>query len=397
MSDQSTKKQRERSAAGKSVKTIPPQIGLVLSGGGSRGAYQAGVLKATAEISEKTGINWPFQIITGLSAGALNAIHLASASRSFKDSTLSLSEIWRNITAEQVFRTDPASLTGIGARWITGLASGGLARSRKPDALLDTEPLRDLIEKRLKPEALEANIASGRLKAVCISATEYASSRGVSFVQAADSVPLWHKKRTRAQPTRIQTDHIMASAAIPLLFPAVKIDSHHYGDGCLRNLTPLLPAVEMGADRLFVVGVRQDIEPDEPPHPGWEGASAGRVLSVLINAVLMDGLEADIDYLTRVNKVVAAAKKSLSPSGHRTIPFLVIQPSRDLAEIALEHAESMPILVRYLTRGLGPLNQTAEFISYLLFDPGYCQALHDLGYNDAMARADEIQKFLRAD
>lgn len=372
-----------------------PVVGLVLSGGGSRGAYQTGVIKATAEIAARMGQDWPFQIITGLSAGALNAVHLASTSKSLQDSASGLAEIWGQMTAEQVFRTDPASLTGIGARWVTGLASGGLARTKKPDALLDTEPLRGLVESRLRPDAIEENIVDGRLRAICISATEYASSRGVSFVQAAEDVPLWHKKRTRGERTIIQVDHIMASAAIPLLFPAIKIDSHYYGDGCLRNLTPLLPAVEMGAERLFVVGVRQDIPGDIAIQPSWDGASAGRVLSVLINAVLMDGLEADIDYLTRVNKVVSAMRGKSDTVVHRHIPFLLIQPSRDLAEVALEHADSMPVLVRYLTRGLGPLNQTAEFISYLLFDPGYCQALLNLGYNDAMARALEIEEFLR--
>ena len=369
--------------------------GLVLSGGGSRGAYQAGVLKAAGEIADGAGIEWPFKIITGLSAGALNCAHLASSKVDLTTASSELASVWADLTADRVFRTDAASISVIGGRWLSGLISGGVTRSKRPDSLVDTKPLYDLISSRLDPNIIDQNIASGRLYAACVSATEYATSRGVSFIHGHPDIELWRKARSMALAQRFRVEHIMASAAIPMLFPAVKIGQRHYGDGCLRNLTPLLPAIEMGATRLFVVGVRREMQIDEAPRPGSEGASAGRVLSVILNAVMMDGLESDLEYLGRINRIVSEV--DANESRYRQIPFLMIRPSKDIAAIAIEHASAMPPLVRYLTRGLGPISQTAEFISYLLFQPDFCRALINLGYSDAMAEAPEIEAFLKAE
>jgi len=366
---------------------------LVLSGGGSRGAYQAGALKAIGEIAAGAGHEWPFKIVTGLSAGALNCAHLVSSKQSIEITSSELTDIWANITADRVFRTDPASISSIGARWLAGVASGGVARTKKPASLVDTTPLRDLIASRLNANAIDHNITSGRLRAACVSATEYATSRGVSFIHGHRDVPLWRKTRTVSIAQRFRTEHIMASSAIPLLFPAIKIGHRHYGDGCLRNLTPLLPAVELGATRVMVIGVRREAQVDELPRTGSEGASAGRVLSVILNAVLMDGLEADVETLNKINGFVTEIPAATSR--YRKIPFLMIRPSKDIAAIAMDFAAEMPPLVRYFTRGLGPLSQSAEFISYLLFQPEFCRALIDLGYSDAMAQASRIEAFLR--
>lgn len=371
------------------------RIGLVLSGGGSRGAYQAGVLKAAGEIAAGAGIEWPFQIITGLSAGALNCAHLSASVDDLEVASSGLSDVWAELTADRVFRTDAASFTSIGARWLAGVASGGFARSKKPDALVDTTPLRDLIASRLDPGIIDDNINKGRLYAACVSATEYATSRGVSFVHGHPEIHMWRKVRSIALAQRFRAEHIMASSAIPLLFPAIKIGQRHYGDGCLRNLTPLLPAIELGASRIFVISVRRETQLDEAPRPGCEGASAGRVLSVILNAVLMDGLESDLDYLTRINRIVNEVDSE--ESRYRQIPFLMIRPSKDIALIAMEHAKAMPPLVRFLTRGLGPLSQSAELISYLLFHPDFCRALINLGYSDGMAQAPQIEAFLKSE
>jgi NTE family protein len=377
------------------LKIQRPLTGLVLSGGGSRGAYQAGVLKAVGEIAAGAGLEWPFEICTGLSAGAINCTHLVSSKDSLQEAAMDLAAIWSDLTSDQVFRTDPASLSSIAARWLAGVATGGATRGKKPQSLVDTEPLRDLIASRLDASAIDSNIARGRLHAACISATEYATSRGVSFIQGHPSIPLWRKARTISMAQRLRVEHVMASSAIPLLFPAIKIGHRHYGDGCLRNLTPLLPAIEMGAARLFIIGVRREMDIDDVPRPGSEGATAGRVLSVILNAVLMDGLEADLDYLARINRLI----EDLSQSGtkYRKVPFLMIRPSKDIATIAIECAEVMPPLVRYLTRGLGPIAQTAELISYLLFHPQFCRELINLGYSDAMAISPAIEGFLRGE
>lgn len=370
-----------------------------MSGGGSRGAYQAGVLKAAGEIADGAGIEWPFKIITGLSAGALNCAHLASSENDLAVTSTDLASVWADLTADQVFRTDAASLSSIGGRWLAGLLSGGAARTKKPDALLDTQPLRDLIAARLDQSAIDNNISRERLYAACVSATEYATSRGVSFIHGNPEIKEWRKVRNFALSQRFRVEHIMASSAIPMLFPAIKIGQRHYGDGCLRNLTPLLPAIEMGATRLFVIGVRREMQIDDVPRPGSEGASAGRVLSVILNAVMMDGLESDLESLTRINRLVRDLSPELNEDElrYRNIPFLMIRPSKDIAAIAIEHAAAMPTLVRYLTRGLGPISQTAEFISYLLFQPDFCRALINLGYSDGMAQAQEITAFLKAE
>lgn len=370
-----------------------------MSGGGSRGAYQAGVLKAAGEIADGAGIEWPFKIITGLSAGALNCAHLASSENDLAVTSTDLASVWADLTADQVFRTDAASLSSIGGRWLAGLLSGGAARTKKPDALLDTQPLRDLIAARLDQSAIDNNISRERLYAACVSATEYATSRGVSFIHGNPEIKEWRKVRNFALGQRFRVEHIMASSAIPMLFPAIKIGQRHYGDGCLRNLTPLLPAIEMGATRLFVIGVRREMQIDDVPRPGSEGASAGRVLSVILNAVMMDGLESDLESLTRINRLVRDLSPELNEDElrYRNIPFLMIRPSKDIAAIAIEHAAAMPTLVRYLTRGLGPISQTAEFISYLLFQPDFCRALINLGYSDGMAQAQEITAFLKAE
>lgn len=374
-----------------------------MSGGGSRGAYQAGVLKAVGEIAEGAGIEWPFKIITGLSAGALNCAHLASSEDDLAVTSTDLASVWADLTADQVFRTDAASISSIGGRWLAGLLSGGAARTKKPDALLDTKPLRDLIAARLDQSIIDTNISNGRLYAACVSATEYATSRGVSFIHGNPEIQEWRKVRNFALAQRFRVEHIMASSAIPMLFPAIKIGQRHYGDGCLRNLTPLLPAIEMGATRLFVISVRRELQIDDVPRPGSEGASAGRVLSVILNAVMMDGLESDLESLTRINRLVRGLNRggdletNANKSRYRNIPFLMIRPSKDIAAIAIEHAAAMPTLVRYLTRGLGPISQTAEFISYLLFQPDFCRALINLGYSDGMAQAQEIATFLQAE
>ena len=370
-----------------------------MSGGGSRGAYQAGVLKAAGEIADGAGIEWPFKIITGLSAGALNCAHLASSEDDLAVTSTDLASVWADLTADQVFRTDAASISSIGGRWLAGLLSGGAARTKKPDALLDTQPLRDLIAARLNQSIIDTNISNGRLYAACVSATEYATSRGVSFIHGNPEIQEWRKVRNFALAQRFRIEHIMASSAIPMLFPAIKIGQRHYGDGCLRNLTPLLPAIEMGATRLFVISVRRELQIDDVPRPGSEGASAGRVLSVILNAVMMDGLESDLESLTRINRLVRDLSPELNEDElrYRNIPFLMIRPSKDIAAIAIEHAAAMPTLVRYLTRGLGPISQTAEFISYLLFQPDFCRALINLGYSDGMAQAQEITTFLQAE
>lgn len=369
-------------------------VGLVLSGGGARGAYQAGVLKALGQICRVRNIKWPFQIMTGLSAGAINCAYLACSPEDFYRTTDTLSKIWSEIRADDVFRTDPASLSHIGVRWVSAVMTGGFALSDKPQSLVDTTPLRKLISRFLSADAIQKNIEQKKFEAVCVSATEYASSRCVSFVQSNGGKSLWEKPARYAVAANLKPDHVMASSAIPVLFPAIKIDSKFYGDGCLRNLTPLSPALRLGAYKLFVIGVRKDLHTDSPTPVSRNGASAGRILSVLLNAVLMDGLESDLENLQTINHLLGHFNSTTDTL--RTVPIFIMRPSTDIAELALGFTDAISPLVRYLTHGLGPMQQTAEMISYLLFEPEFCRSLIELGHADTMAQAEDIGAFLES-
>ena len=272
------------------------------------------------------------------------------------------------------------------------MITGGLTLTSKPQSLVDTTPLRKLISRYLKSDIITQNIKAGKFRAVSVSATEYASSLGVSFIQCQPGQTIWKTARNYAVPGTLSPDHVLASSAIPVLFPAVKIDQKFYGDGCLRNLNPLSPAIRLGAEKLFVIGVRHTPNANEPVRTGKEGASAGRILSALLNAVLMDGLESDLDHLQIINELVLnTATKDRRP---RFVPAYVITPSQNIANLAFEFSDSISPLIRFLTMGLGPLEQTAEMISYLLFEPQFCTALIQLGHQDAMSKAEDITQFL---
>lgn len=367
------------------------KIGLVLSGGGARGAYQAGVLKAIGEMCRIQNQPWPFQIMTGLSAGAINCTYLASHSEDFYTASKDLSEIWAELRSDDIFRTDAASLSTIGARWISTVMTGGWAGSEKPQSLVDTSPLHQIITRYLKPDVVDQHITNKKFESLCISATEYSSSRCVSFVQTQNLSTLWNKSRGFAIHEKINPDHVLASSAIPLLFPAVRIGSRFYGDGCLRNITPLSPSIKLGSDKLLVIGVRHSSNGMEGPHGMSEGATAGRILSVLLNAVLMDGLESDLEFLKTINHLTPG--NSSTTCDFRKIPVLVLRPSSDIAQIAIAYTNTISPFIRYLTRGLGPLRETAEMISYLLFERNFCRALLELGHSDALERATEIVDF----
>ncbi len=365
-------------------------IGLVLSGGGARGAYQAGVLKAVGEICQIRNISWPFTVMTGLSAGAINITYLASSRTDLYKTTNLLAEIWSAICSSDVFRTDPASLSAIGSRWIASMMSGGWTLSSKPQSLVDTSPLRKLITRYLDTSGITENIKKGKFRAVSVSATDYATSRGVSFVQSGHDQTSWNKPRNYSVASSLGPDHVLASSAIPVLFPAVKIHGKFYGDGCLRNLNPLSPAIRLGAQKLFIIGVRQ--APSEHDGLAKDGATAGRILSVLLNAVLMDGLESDVDHLQTINQIVGSSDQKQGQP--RFIPTFVMTPSKNIADLAVTFSDSISPFIHFLTRGLGPFEQTAEMISYLLFEPLFCSALIQLGHQDAMIRAREIADFL---
>lgn len=368
---------------------------LVLSGGGARGAYQAGVLNATSEIAAKLGIKRPFEIYTGASAGAINASFLASQSENFVQATENLANLWGTIEAEQVFRSDALSLGKIGFKWMRDLPLGGLTGFSPGPALLDTTPLRELLQNQIDFSKINTNLLNGAFKALAITAVDYHSSMAATFTQSEDPVKMWIRSRRFSERCVINTDHIMASSAIPLLFPPIEVEGRHYGDGCLRNNAPLSPAIHLGASKILVVGVRRQTDIEAPrkkesPHP-----TLARVINTLLNAVLLDGIELDVDRLKKINQFMNKIPGELHEQvNFRTVDYVWIHPSIDIGQLAYDHSHKLPRFIRYLLRGLGPSEDSKEVISYLLFDPVFCQKLMEAGYEDGMKKKEEIQKLL---
>lgn len=371
--------------------------GLVLSGGGARGAYQAGVLKGVSEIASSKNIPNPFTLISGVSAGAINAAYLASRKNSFAEASHSLCELWSALTSDQIFRTDPGSLGKIGLQWIGKLSLGGLVGQTEGQSLLDTSPLKNFLQKNISFEQVEENIKSKMVKALAVTSIDYRNSHTVTFLQGGLDISPWEKPRKRAEKTIIRLEHILASSSIPLLFPPQKIDHRFFGDGCVRNQSPSAPCIYMGAKKLFIIGVRTDGSTQESqrslndPNP----PSIARVINTLLNSILLDSIETDVERIDRVNELVnAIPNDNLSKVRLRKVPFLFISPSEDIGELALQNAKAMPRIIRYLIRGLGPIEDASELLSYLMFEKTFCQKLINLGYQDSLARKKEISDFL---
>lgn len=370
--------------------------GLVLSGGGARGAYQAGVLKGVGEICRELKIKNPFELISGVSAGAINAVKIAARPGDFNQAAQDLCDLWKDLSSEDIFRTDPGSLGKIGLQWVGKLSFGGLVGVQEGQSLLDTSPLRALLDTHVDFSQIETNIREGRLEALAVSAIDYRNSHTVSFIQGKAHLSPWEKSRKRAEKTIIRLEHIMASSSIPLLFPPQKVDHRFFGDGCVRNQSPSAPAIYMGAKKLLIIGVRtQGMTQDlARAQNDTQAPSVARVINTLLSSILLDTIEGDVERIDRVNQLVhELPEESAQKLKLREIPYLFISPSRDIGEVALELAGQMPRIVRYLIKGLGPIHDAAELISYLLFEKEFCQSLIDMGYQDALAQKSTLTDF----
>lgn len=367
--------------------------GIVFSGGGARGAYQAGVARGLFEVMSDAKDLSAFRILTGVSAGAINSSFLAAHASDLDLATRKLCDMWRKVEAEQVFRTDYGGLFKNAASLARGVTLGGLSQSLRPKtaSLLNTAPLRELLERAIDFTQINKNVESGTIDALTISATDYATSLGVTFVDGRSEIPMWSRATRVSRRAEITVDHVMASSAIPLFFPPVRVGNRYFGDGCLRNTAPLSPAIHAGANHLFVVGVRRWRTPSLDGEPKVF-PSLGRVLSILINAILMDAVEADIERLKIINQNLSAQN---SNQGFQKISLLYLQPSEDIAEIARQQKHELPRMIRFLIGGLGSTSESAEMISYLLFEPEFCSTLVDLGIRDCHSRKEEILSFLR--
>ncbi|MBO9668522.1 MAG: patatin-like phospholipase family protein [Bdellovibrio sp.] len=369
------------------------KMGLVLSGGGARGAYQVGVLSALYEISLSSGVPLKFDFLSGVSAGAINASSLASNCDDMKIATQSLAKLWSEISFEQVFSTDSLTMGKIGLQWLKELSMGGFAGTTPGRGLLDTTPLRGLIHSNMDYEKVRANIEAGYLDALCITSIDYAKSATTSFVQSKGTLPSWDKGRKRSEHTEISTEHILASSAIPLLFPPVKVADRYFGDGAVRNHAPCSPVIYLGAEKLLVIGVRLQASTAHEIRGSSDSnaPSVARVVNTILNGVLLDAVEQDIERLRRLNEYAnAISLEQQKTVSLRPIEHLFISPSEDIGEMAVQKASKLPRVIRYLMKGLGNMQDASEIISYLLFDPGFCSDLIEIGRKDGFSHKEQL-------
>ncbi|MDP5210631.1 patatin-like phospholipase family protein [Microbulbifer sp. 2205BS26-8] len=383
--------------------SIPPgqDSALVLSGGGARAAYQAGVLKALAELVPKDNPR-PFTIICGTSAGAMNAMMLASHPGTFKEAVDTMCALWMDLCVERIYRTSWHSLLGNLISISRSLFNQGVGRE-KPLALLDNSPLRKLLEEEIALGNIQKNIDAGHLHAACVNALSYSEGESVSFFQAAEGVKGWQRFRRFGVPTRLTTDHLMASAAIPAIFPAVKIDDVYFCDGAIRQMAPISSALHLGAGRVFIVGVSDN---RSPVHWGSRRSSVqqhspsmAQIVAQLFNAAFIDSLEGDLEHLDRVNTLLGSVDKEhyvqLAPL--RPVESVVIEPSQSLGRLSGRKLRYLPSALRWLFRSTGATNAGGgvSAASYLLFEQPYIEELIELGYQDAMWEKDKLRHFLQ--
>ncbi len=372
-----------------------PQVALVLSGGGARAAYQVGLLRYL----KRAFPEFRFQVITGTSAGAINAAYLASHPGTMADGAEGLAALWETLTFDLIFRVDARALAKSVARWGTRLLSGGAHIAPRAKALLDTSPLRQLLSTVMATVSGELvgigeNVENGKLSALALTTLNWATGQTVTWLQGRD-ISTWERPQRRSAKARIGIDHVMASAALPLLFPAVRIGSAWYGDGGVRLLSPLAPAIHLGADHILAVSTRYRrsmSEADEPVVHGYPPPA--QVIGAVLNAVFLDLIEQDAQTLARINRLLAKLPPA-ERSGMRPIELLVLHPSEDLGKVAAQYQDALPRGLAFLTRGLGSHeSRSADLLSLLLFHPDYLRRLMDIGERDAEKKHDSLAKLL---
>lgn len=380
------------------------KTGLVMTGGGARGAYQAGVLKRIGEIKRIEAQGNPFPIIGGSSAGAINGSALAVGSDTFALTTQTIARLWSELHPSDVFRCDVVSQAQNSLAWILDLSFGGVLGGGNAHSLLDATPLRHYLSEHFHCERIQDNIKRGHLYALAISATNYNSGKSYLFIQGKKGHPIWNRSRRVTLATPITVDHICASAAIPLVFQPVKLKTARgfafFGDGSIRLQQPLSPIIRLGAEKILAIGARCDnLQRPEEAAPDAKDPSLAQVMGLLFNVMFLDHLATDFEHLGRLNKLLS--------SGHirqpgietceqmRPLTSLIVAPSISLSQVAEQHQRDMPYLIQYFVNGLGrDAPSCADLMSYLLFTPQYTRALIDIGYNDADKRIDEIEEFL---
>ncbi|WP_248796882.1 patatin-like phospholipase family protein [Pseudomonas sp. MWU13-2105] len=374
---------------------VEPVTGLILSGGGARAAYQVGVLAAIAELLPPGAVN-PFPVIVGTSAGAINAVSLASGAMDFTSAIERLTAFWQGFRSHLVLRSDWPGVIRQASRFV-GHSLLGLG-TQVPVALLDSSPLRDLLNDKLHLPGIDHAIEQQRLHAVAVTAFGYESGQAVTFYQGKGAIDSWLRHRRVGVPTQLSVEHLLASSAIPLLFAPVRLGQEFFGDGAVRQSAPISPALHLGATRVLVVGVsgnpRGVDSATERTYSGQQ-PSLAQIGGHMLNSTFIDSLESDIELLQRLNQFSRLLPPQPRSLGLAPVDVLVIAPSQPIDEIAARHRHELPAALRFFLRGPGATRTSgAGVLSYLLFEAAYCSELIELGRRDALAKREELCRFL---
>jgi len=387
----------------------PQKTALFLAGGGARAAYQVGVLQAILSLLSEYG--WParqnpFEIICGTSAGAINATALACRADHFEESVTHLLGIWRNLEVEQVYRADSIGVLRSGARWLSLLSFGWLLRkwhTQPPSSLLDNSPLVGLLHKMLDLPRLDQALNSGVLDALAVSASSYTGGSHVTFYQSARAIPSWRRAQRMSVQQQIGVDHLLASAAIPLIFPAVPLYCNdrceYFGDGSIREVAPVSPAIHLGATKILVIGSGHVGGPQRnfAEYSGYP--SLAQIAGHAMSSIFLDGLSVDLERIMRINATLSLlTPEQRQQTPLRQVNLLAITPSVPLDSLASRHVGSLPLPIRTLLSTIGATERRGGALaSYLLFEASYTRSLIELGQIDTLSRRDEVLRFFDID
>ncbi|WP_374554046.1 patatin-like phospholipase family protein [Aquitalea pelogenes] len=371
-------------------------IGLVLSGGGARAAYQAGVLLAISRMLPDPDVN-PFPIICGTSAGAINAVAVASGAANYRQAVHYLAQMWKNLHIHDVYDASLSYFIKTFFHFGISIATGGHGW-HNPKSFLDNSPLREFLGKVMPFDGIEHSLQQGALQALALTASCFTTGMSVTFFQGQPQIDEWNRHQRMGLREKIGLDHLMATSAIPLIFPSTQIGKLHYCDGAIRQMTPLSPALHLGADKLFIVGLTSQRPQAVERRAAGVAPSPAQIFGHLLNSVFVDSMSMDMERLLRVNHTVSLLQgheELCAQTSLKQVDIFMLSPSQSLESIAYQYAHEFPPVLRFLMKGAGGTKQRGMTLAtYLLFEPGYCRALIALGYKDALAQKDAIRQFL---